>query len=237
MLPLDDAIAFTLQELRKRLETDRRRGDYGYDIYMLNVARHWAMTQANDQRQWEPIADEVTPTFLDAAWELSRRGILRPGVYTRLGQGTGEGVGYSITEAGERWLREADETHFVLIQPGALAANFERFREKFGDGYYQRTQEAIRCRNAQAWLAACAMAGAAAESVLLAIAIAKISDEESIIKVYKSSNGRKRVTDMVVGQAPKHLARPFQSGMGLLLYWRDNAGHGQTVPISSPEAE
>jgi hypothetical protein len=81
------------------------------------------------------------------------------------------------------------------------------------------------------------MVGAAAESILLAIAIAKTGDESLITREYLAKNGRKTVTDRVIGQAPSHLARPFNSGMQLLGYWRDSAGHGRFAPISSAEAD
>ena len=123
------------------------------------------------------------------------------------------------------------------MQPGALARAFEPFQSRFGAGYHQRTQEAIKCRNAEAWLAACAMVGAAAESILLAVAIVKAGDEAQILKTYMASNGRKKTMDSMVGQAPDNIARPFRSGMNLLSYWRDNAGHGQAPSISSPEAD
>jgi len=61
--------------------------------------------------------------------------------------------------------------------------------------------EAIKCRNAEAWLACCAMSGAAAESVLLALAIAKVGNEEHVLQAYRQSSGRQRVLKLVVGQA------------------------------------
>ncbi len=81
------------------------------------------------------------------------------------------------------------------------------------------------------------MVGAAAESILLAAAVEKVGDEDSVLKEYKASKGRKKITDLVIGQAPGNIARPFRSGMALLSYWRDTAGHGEIAPISSPEAD
>jgi hypothetical protein len=70
----------------------------------------------------------------------------------------------------------------VLAQPGSLAVTLSGYRGRYGDGFHQRSQEAIKCRNAEAWLGCCAMTGAAAESVLLALAIAKAGNEEDVLK-------------------------------------------------------
>jgi hypothetical protein len=80
------------------------------------------------------------------------------------------------------------------------------------------------------------MSGAAAESILLAVAIAKSGDEASIMKVYEASHGRRKIVDGVVGQARNAIAGPFRSATGLLSYWRDDAAHGLVSNISEIEA-
>jgi hypothetical protein len=123
------------------------------------------------------------------------------------------------------------------MQPGTLSRALAAFRTQFGDAFEQRSQEALRCREADAWLATCAMCGAAAESILLALAVAKTSDEEAVFKEYRTATGRKKTIDGLVGKQPDNLQRPFRSLMGILSYWRDDAGHGMASPISAPEAE
>jgi hypothetical protein len=81
------------------------------------------------------------------------------------------------------------------------------------------------------------MCGAAAESILLSLAVAKAGSEEAVLKEYKASNGRKRTIDMLVGKSPDDLQRPFRSSMSILSYWRDDAAHGTPSTISAPEAE
>jgi hypothetical protein len=98
-----------------------------------------------------------------------------------------------------------DSSDILLAQPGSLAEAFKAYQTEFGDGFVQRALEAIRCRNAEAWLACCVMVGAAAESILLAIAIAKEGDEEKVLRAYGGASGRRRVLDMIVGQASKHI--------------------------------
>ena len=125
----------------------------------------------------------------------------------------------------------------IIMQPGALSRALTVFRKQFGDGFDQRAQEALRCREADAWLATCAMCGAAAESILLALAVAKTRDEDAVYKEYRAASGRKKTIDGLVGQKLEKLQQPFRSLMGILSYWRDDAAHGMDSPISAPEAE
>ena len=80
------------------------------------------------------------------------------------------------------------------------------------------------------------MSGAAAESILLATAIAKSSDEQQVLKDYTSANGRARVTKYVLGQATERLKREFDAYLSLLKYWRDEASHGKQSQIADNEA-
>jgi hypothetical protein len=103
---------------------------------------------------------------------------------------------------------------------------------KFGAGFGQRAVEAIRTYRTANYLASCSMAGAAAESILLAAAIAKSGDEAKTLKMYESSGGRVRVTTYVTGQATSSLQRQFVAALHILHYWRDDAAHGQKTTIS-----
>jgi hypothetical protein len=81
------------------------------------------------------------------------------------------------------------------------------------------------------------MCGAAAESALLALAIAKTGSEERVLDTYEQRGGRYKVKDMIfVAGAPREWIRNFDAAFGLLLYWRDSAAHGQFVHISETEA-
>jgi hypothetical protein len=80
------------------------------------------------------------------------------------------------------------------------------------------------------------MSGAAAESILLAVAIAKSGDEPSVMKIYEGAHGRRKIVDAIVGQARAAIASPFRSATGLLSYWRDDAAHGVVSNISEIEA-
>ena len=80
------------------------------------------------------------------------------------------------------------------------------------------------------------MAGAAAELILLAAAIAKSGDEAKTLKMYEFAGGRARVTTHLTGQATSSVQRQFVAALHILHYWRDDAAHGQQTTISEVEA-
>jgi hypothetical protein len=81
-----------------------------------------------------------------------------------------------------------------------------------------------------------AMCRAAAESILLAIAIAKLGDEQAVLKEYRTASGRVKVENMIIGQASPQLQRGFRGLTSLLNYWRDEAAHGMASTITDHEA-
>ena len=234
---LEEAVAFTTGSLQRLVAEGRRGQDYGYDMYAYTPARQWAEQQGPADVGLDHLSREASGVFMEAAWELCRRGVLRPGVAKQGGQGISGGNGYTITSAGERWLRNADPAELLLMVPGSLAETLNGFAGRFGEGYQQRVQDALICRFAQAWLACCSMVGAAAESVLLALAIAKQRDEDGVLDAYRRASGRRKVTDMLLQGLPEHLQIELKTFMSLLSYWRDDAAHGTAVDISQARAE
>ncbi len=71
------------------------------------------------------------------------------------------------------------------------------YTEKFGAGFNQRAQEAIRCYGAHAYLACCTMYGAATESIFLRTAI-EFKNEEDVMKLYISASGRSKVEKLLL---------------------------------------
>jgi hypothetical protein len=115
-MELDEAIAVTIDVLLRG-----GASYYGYDLYPPHVARvylEWQQTIPHHLR--EPILRKMTPTFMDAAWELCRRGLVRPGVKNVGEQAVAE-TGYSVTEAGRAALDTMDPADLVVLQPGSLA--------------------------------------------------------------------------------------------------------------------
>jgi hypothetical protein len=231
-MDLDQAIAILLQLLQAG-----RAGSYGYDLYPRQGATH-AAEQAHPQQHHlhEQTVRQLSPLFYEAAWELCRRGIVRPGIRRSGDQAVEEG-GYSLTIAGRAALQNLDETAILLAQPGSLAGAFTAYRARFGDGFQQRALEAIKCRNAEAWLACCAMTGAAAESVLLAIAISKLEDEAEVLSIYRRANGRQAVLNAIVGQAAVNVRTSLTTFAGIISLWRDEASHGQASLLGTANAD
>ena len=207
---------------------------YGYEIYLPTSVKHYLNQKGISYPDSDRIWSEWSPVFYDAAWELCRRGILRPGVKRAGGQAVGDGEGYSITPFGRKWLEEADKDSFVPTEPERFGQLLGNFKDKFGPGFHERGQEAIRCYGAHAYLACCVMCGAAAESILLAIAVAKIKDEEEILKLYSGRDGRHKVENLFLGQ--NRLREQYQAYSGLLRYWRDSGAHGIASRIKEEEA-
>jgi hypothetical protein len=230
-MKLDEAIAILIELLQAG-----RAGSYGYDLFARRGAEEAVSRMRLPPLQDQQVIRDLSPVFYEAAWELCRRGIVRPGIKKSGDQAVEEG-GYSITEAGKTALAALDPSTILLAQPGSLAAALASYRAQFGDGFHQRALEAIKCRNAEAWLACCAMTGAAAESVLLALAITKVGDEEQVLKAYRQSSGRQRVLKLVVGQATAIRRDTLTTFSGIISMWRDEAAHGRATPLGTANAD
>jgi hypothetical protein len=131
---------------------------------------------------------------------------------------------YVITPLGAEWLKEASQRAF--LDPSRLGTTLASFAGKFGDGYAQRAGEAVKTYRNQNWLAACVMAGAAAESILLAVAIAKVGDERKVLATYNGAGGRTKTTKLVAQGVKPSIQQTFETALGVLHYWRDDAAHG-----------
>ena len=139
---------------------------------------------------------------------------------------------WSITEYGFRWLADASKRSYLDMS--RLSEIFASFTGRFGPGFAQRAVEAVRTYRTGNYLSACAMVGAAAESILLAVAIAKKGNEADVLKMY--SGGRNRVTTYVTGKSTPSIGRQFQAALHILHFWRDDASHGVHTTISEVEA-
>jgi hypothetical protein len=212
-----------------------RNSTYGNDLWIFFIAReYWA-----NRMDPNGITERHVLPFYDAAWELCRIGVLRPGLHSAMGQGSVgsanfSGDGYSITEFGSVWLADPDRR--TSGDPSRMSEIFAAFGSKYGPGFSQRADEAISCHRTGNYLAACVMAGAAAESILLAVAIAKVGNETKMLNQYTSAGGRSRVTKIVVTGLAGSLGRTFEAALQVLHYWRDDAAHGMATTIVEVEA-
>ena len=209
---------------------------YGYSFHVMNAIDPYLLSQGvrENRDRW---CDHVSTPFLSAAWSLCVRGILRPTTVRLGGQVVPDGGGYSITSFGEDWLRQSrDGLEYIPLEPGRLAELLTKYATRFGAGFHQRAQDAVRCHQAHAYLGCCAMCGAGAESIFLALAIAKSGDKEQTLKTYLAKNGRSRIEATLTSQQQAHIQNGFKAFTGLLKYWRNLTAHGQQSEIEEVEA-
>ena len=214
-------------------------GSYGYHVYMPSVMDNYLRDQEGLTESTEIRMQAISPEFYNAAWELCRRGVLRPGIARLGGQATPDGSagnGYSLTLFGRAWIAETDRDDFVPTEPERFGQILKPFQARFGPGFASRAQEAVRCYGAHAYLACCAMCGGAAESILLATAIARTGDEPHVLRLYLSARGRSKVEHLLLGQLRGDLQRRVRSLTDLIGYWRDDAAHGRASRLSEIEA-
>jgi hypothetical protein len=81
------------------------------------------------------------------------------------------------------------------------------------------------------------MAGAAAESILLALAIAKTNDEALVVSSYGQSGGRRKVLNLIVGQLDQHRRVTLTTLTNIISLWRDEAAHGRATPLDTANAD
>lgn len=232
----EDALLFIVQCLRTE---PRQCAKYGYEFYVPNAIEAYFQANKREVRWGSPEMLDLSPVFLNAAWELSRRGILRPGIRRMNTQATDEGnagLGYSVTSFGRQWLNEPEHDTFIPTEPERFARLLQPYGERFGPGFHERAQEAIRCYGAHAYLACCSMCGAAAESILLATATQRSGDADGTLRTYLTGAGRSRIENALIGKAPEFIQREFRALAVLLKYWRDSSSHGQASMITDKEA-
>ena len=170
---LDDALAFIVEYVKSGQKDDAY---FGYEIYLSRIVEAYLKGTGNwppalQYAQDHPQNRELSTAFFEAAWELCRRGVLRPSVRFLGKQGRADGSGYSITAQGRLWI-EKQTAEILIGGPDRISQLFEKFTQKFGSAFLQRASEAAHCHAFGVYLACCAMCGAGAESILLAAAIA-----------------------------------------------------------------
>lgn len=236
VMTVEDATKIMIQFLRA--PDHGMFGKYGYDIYLpALIITH--MEKKGLRSEAEEYLRKYSPLFYAAGWDLCRRGILRPGVKKHGEQATHDGSagnGYCITPFGRIWLAEARSDDFVPTEPERFGEILGKYKDKFGVGFHERGQQAIRCYGAHAYLACCAMCGAAAESIVLSLAIAKTGDEEKILKEYASAGGRLKLENLIIGKSKSRIKDEYSVHATLLKYWRDESAHGRASKIGDNEA-
>src|SRR3989344_7199343 len=179
---LNTDIAFSaLVAIVKKGKANRQE----YDVHVDRAVREYLLDldySADDINR--RLANQCVPFFADAAWGLVRLGVLRLGPINNfynsqiIRNGNTDNFGFSLTEYGKEWLKKYDQEDFVPIEPNAFGKLIDKYGTRFGTGFLERAQEANKCYRASAYNACTAMCGAAAESIILNLAIAKDGDEE-----------------------------------------------------------
>ncbi len=233
-LHIEDALNFLIEQLAtisaaapaKALA--RQCSAHGSDIWINHVCdQYW---QTGGQAVADMAQDDKEPyiaPFYDAAWELCRRGVMRPAAAVPAGQTSGNqigqrvpsapffGDGYSLTAWGRGWvLTAASERTLMPSDHGRITEVLHQFRARFGEGYTQRAAEAVADWRAGNYLSACTMAGAAAESVLIATATAKAKDEQVVLAEYRTATGRSRVIKRVTAGVTSSIGERFNNALG-----------------------
>jgi len=231
----DEALEFITELMRRGQQSI---GHQYYDVHLptligLYVSQRVSPTPGigTDTNLIESIA----APFLSAIWSLCRLGVLRPGP-TRLdswGQFRGEATGYSYTEFGRRWLKEASPV--LPTFPNKLTDLLLGFGKQFGDAYRLRCNDAVLAHNGLAYYACCAMVGAAAEAILLQAAVAKLGQKKAE-SLYFNRNGRSALQKSLLGQKPQTFRTEFERHTDLITYWRDQSAHGHQTGIKEGEA-
>ena len=210
---------------------------YGCDIYLTRVVVNYVRQKENDPNysETDTKVQDQSQAFFDAAWYLCQRGILRPGLNSLQHTQIPSGLLYSITSQGRKWL--LDQGEFIYKTPMHFSEILATFDKLFGDGFKQRAQEACTNYLVGTYLSTCTMCGAAAESIMLKLAIAiQPSKETEILKEYASVSGTKKIIDRLFGQMGNKHKIAHSTFNDLLKYRRDNSGHGQYIKISEFDA-
>ncbi|HVQ71883.1 MAG TPA: hypothetical protein VMT08_30735 [Bradyrhizobium sp.] len=223
-----DAIFEFLVENLARVAHDEqlRRQNYGADLYVpLLLDRYWSRQGVDSNRQ----TDEQVGAFYDAVAELCRIGVLRMG-YRNPSRNVASGGDidrkFSLTAHGIRWVESAGDRQVIEI--GRMAEVFAEFT-RFGDGFDQRSSEAVGTYRHRNYLASCVMCGAAAEAILLAVGFAKLGEARAL-KLYLGRSGRSELQKAITPDAQ------FASALSIMGYWRDDAAHGRATEIGEINA-
>ena len=242
----EDAYDFAVDCLRRFLQGRLQLAISGspFDIRATDLINEFLsrerITEPNDKINATAV---VGGKLMSAMWLLCLRGVLRPSV-ARIGNWDRAadpiaGNGYSFTEQGRKWLLE-DPHSILLVASQSYAKIVSQYGAFFGDNFVERAVDAIRCYDCGAYLACCAMCGAACESIYLALAISKSADEKETLKMYRASDGRKRLKNSIEygksGGLLRALVHRFQSNVQddrYTLAAMSKASSG--VPVGRPE--
>jgi hypothetical protein len=245
----EEALAYVLAYLRGNQRQEYSTFSPGsiYDLYIPDVVTYCSTEQQVAWRRQNPqgmVSFQIdTQTnaepFYEAAWSLCTHNILRPGpVYPQrqFEHAPVIGAGFYLTSYGKVWLNNTTGFEVLPIEHNRFASLLANYSRHFGQRYHLRSQEAVSCYQAHTYLACCVMCGAASESILLSLAIARTGDEERVLKEYRTNTGRTKIERLLLSHANSYVQQELPNYINLLKYWRDDAAHGDDIKISESEA-
>lgn len=239
-ITFQDAFDCLINHLQNPPGLIRKHNPAFYDVYLPRNWQIYLQERQNPRQGENPNESDLEP-FYEAAWELCRRGLLRPAYHYNEERKTilldSPGKGYALTTYGKQWLEESKNLTHIPSDPDQFSKLISTFQDKLGPAFMERANEAIRSYQARANLSCCVMCGAAAEAIVLALAVAKSGDRETTERDYISRGGRGRVENALIGQQRSDIQDKFRSFTELLKYWRDASAHGRVVNISDIEAQ
>jgi hypothetical protein len=231
-----DANDYIITYLRRIRSTEPQKNevgyaDYGYELYLEKLLIEYGIAkleQSSSASGWHKLRSDISPVFMDACWELCRRGIIRPYTRTTSGQGSNN-PGFTTTAFGRQWLNEVNLNDYVPTEPDRFAQMLEPFKEIFGASFYNRAQEAVRCYNAHAYLACCAMTGSSAENVLRATA-------EKLGGKVNTKTKFSELNRIIINKCAEVQKQKFRAYSDMVNTWRDSSMHHENLDIASQHA-
>ena len=135
-IEVDEEIAFHFIVKFAANHVQTGYSNYGYDLYIPNIIRAFMREQGINEYDAEKYIPTLSSSFYAAAWELCRRGILRPGISRYGAQSTDDGNagnGYSITQGVRCGLRSQGNMIIFRLNQADLQGyltNVEKSLEK-----------------------------------------------------------------------------------------------------------
>ena len=233
----DDAFAFIVKEIRAGTLGDQL-GKFDVDIeyaivrYLTQAEPPFNRGAGGSWGRHATTVERIWPLFADAAHELVRRGVMRPGPR---GQADGSAKkGFVVTHFGKEWLKQVDNEMLAITLPGRFEQLVSPFATRFGDGFIARAREAVKAYHAGLYLACCTMCGASSESILLQLAIAEMT-EANALEVY-DLRGRNALKAEFLKSKNKYVREGFERHFNILGSARDDAAHGKVSQLKEQDA-
>ena len=204
-----------------------------HEPYVFNILQDYIRPRLHREpvRMGDRDASEMKIPLMNAIWSLCSRGILRPGTveYGRMDFNR-DNTFFALTNYGERWLRETDLDNAIPLELSRCSTILASYRSLFGRAFDVRAQEAVRCYEAHVYFACCAMCGAASESILLALAGARIGADKASHE-YSQRHGRDKLSKALAGRMRPEQQLTFDSYLEQVSYWRDESAHGAAETV------